>query len=379
MRFLYLYVVLKTFKYRIYPTENQIEQLQRYFGVVRFAYNIGLETKISAYTSTRKVLSCFDLIDQIVDLKKDYKWIAECPAQAIQMSIRNLDNAYTKFFKGGGFPKFKNKYSRQSIQFPQGVRVDFEGKKISLPKLKWVSCVFDRAFEGKIKMVTLKKTTTNKYFVSILVDNQKELPKKKPIIEQTTVGIDLGIKTLAVLSDGKKFENQKWFRTASANLRRQQRSLAKKKKGSKNREKQRLVVARCYEKIANQRKDYLHKISTHIIKNFDTVCMEDLNVEGMMKNAKLALAIGEIGWSNLKSMLEYKAEWYGKNIVTIGRFEPSSKICSICGTINKELKLQHRTWTCNKCDTEHDRDKNAAINIKNFGLRYKPVQGNVSQ
>lgn len=369
--------MLKAYKYRLLPTVEQKEQLQKFFGVCRFAYNLGLETKISAYTSAKVNLSCFDLTKQITELKADYEWIAECPAQPIQMSLRNLDNAYTNFFKGGGFPKFRNKYSKQSISFPQNTSVDFENSKIRLPKLKWVNCIYDRHFDGIIKTVTVSKTTTGKYFVSILVDNQKELPKKKQIKEQTTVGIDLGIKTLATLSDGTSFENPKWFRIAAANLRRQQRSLSRKKKSSTNMEKQRLVVARCHERIANQRKDYLHKISTFIIQNFDTICMEDLNVTGMMKNEKLALAIGEIGWSNLKSMIEYKAEWYGKNIITIGRFEPSSKFCSNCGTINKELKLSDRFWTCQKCDYYHDRDKNASQNIKNFGLRYKPVQANV--
>lgn len=371
--------MLRAYKYRIYPSIEQKVELQKYFGVCRFAYNLGLETKITAWSSSKTNLSCFELVKQMTDLKKDYDWISECPAQAIQMSLRNLDNAYTKFFKGGGFPKFKNKHARQSLSFPQNTSVDFCNGKIRLPKLKWVDCIFDREFNGIAKTVTVTKTTTNKYFVSILVDNQKELPKKRPITEQTTVGIDLGIKTLAVLSDGTEFKNPKWFRLAKANLRRQQRSLSRKNKGSKNREKQRVVVARCHEKIANQRKDYLQKVSTKIIKNFDTICMEDLNVSGMMKNEKLSLAIGEIGWSNFKSMLEYKAEWDGKTIITIGRFDPSSKICSNCGTINKELKLQHRKWTCEKCKTEHNRDKNAAQNIKNFGLRYKPFQVNVSQ
>ncbi len=369
--------MLKSYKYRLFPTSDQQCQLQRFFGVCRFAYNIGLETKVAAWTSAKVNLSGFDLMKQMTDLKSEYKWISECPSQAIQYSLLNLDKAYDKFFKGGGFPNFKNKYSRQSIQFPQGVKVDFNKGGIFIPKIKNISVVFDREFKGIIKTVTVSKTTTNKYFVSILVDNQKELPKKNPIIEQTAVGIDLGINTLAVLSDGTEVENPKWFRSAQSNLRRQQRSLCRKKKGSKNREKQRLVVARCHEKITNQRKDYLQKASTKIIQNFDTICMEDLNVSGMMKNKKLGLAIGEIGWSNFKSMLEYKAEWYGKNIITIGRFEPSSKICSICGTINKELKLQHRIWDCQKCGNTHDRDKNAAQNIKNFGLRYKPLQDNV--
>lgn len=370
---------MKTYKYCLLPTVEQKDQLQKFFGVCRFAYNLGLETKIAAYTSNKTNLSFFDLTKQIVELKEDYKWIAECPAQAIQMSLRNLDNAYTSFFRGEGFPRFKNKYSKQSIQFPQNTAVDLEKGIIRLPKLKWVTCIFDRHFNGDVKTVTVSKTPTNKYFVSILVDNKKELPKKRPIVEKTAVGIDLGIKTLAVLSDGMEFENPKWFRCSRANLRRRQRSLSRKKKGGKNREKQRLVVARCYEKITNQRKDYLQKISTLITKKYDTICMEDLNVSGMMKNHCLTLAIGEVGWSSLKSMLEYKAEWYGKNIITIGRFEPSSKICSVCGTINKELKLEHREWVCQKCGTLHDRDKNAAINIKNFGLRFKPAQVNVGQ
>lgn len=368
--------MLKAYKYRIYPTNEQKGELQKFFGVCRFIYNLGLETKISAYVSARKNISCFDLIKQAKQLKNDYSWIGECPSQGIQMSLRNLDNAYTSFFKGGGFPQFKSKYSRQSIQFPQGVSVDYSQKVIRIPKIKDIDCVFDREFKGKIKTVTISKTTTNKYFASILVDNQAELPAKKPIAERSTVGVDLGIKTLAVLSDGTNFENPKWLRVAKANLRRQQRSLSRKQKDSKSREKQRLVVAKVHERIRNQRADYLHKITTHIIKSFDTICLEDLNVSGMIKSHSLALAISEIGWQQFRSYLEYKAAWYGKNIITIGRFEPSSKICSKCGTINKELRLSDRVWTC-KCGVTHDRDLNAAQNIKNFGLRYKPLQANV--
>ncbi len=374
--------MLKAYRYCLLPNDAQKEQLQKFFGVCRFAYNIGLETKIASYTSAKVNLSCFDLIKQIGELKKDYEWITECPAQAVQMALRNLDNAYTKFFKGGGFPKFKNKHNRQSVQFPQNTDVDFENGKIRLPKLKWVDCVFDRKFKGIVKTVTVSKTTTDKYFVSILVDNGQDLPIKKPIIENTTVGIDMGIKTFATLSDGTSFENIKRLRNNLKRLRVEQRTLARRlKKGAKEQskgyKKQKLVVAKLHEKIKNQREDYLHKVSTSIIKKYDTVCLEDLNIKGMMKNHKLALAVGEVGWNSFEAKLTYKAEWNGKNIIYIGRFEPSSKICSTCGTINKELKLQHREWVCEKCNTQHDRDKNAAINIKNFGLRYKPVQSNV--
>jgi putative transposase len=369
--------MLKSYKYCLLPSDNQKEKLKNFFGICRFAYNIGLETKNAVYSSAKINLSYFDLCSQMVDLKKEYKWISQCPAKAILMSLNNLDKAYKNFFKGASFPKFKNKHSRQSIQFPQNTKLDFPCSKIRISNLGWVDLVIDRPFKGEIKTVTVIKTNTNKYFVSILVDNQKELPKKKIITEQTAVGIDLGIKTLAILSDGTQFENPKWFRAAKANLRRQQRSLSRKIKGSNNREKQRLVVARCHEKISNQRKDYLQKITTRIIKDFDTICIENLNVSGMMKNRRLASSISEVSWSSLTKMLKYKSDWYGKNLITIGRFEPSSKMCSVCGTINTELRLKDREWRCNDCGTTHDRDTNAAINIKKIGLRNKPVQANV--
>jgi putative transposase len=370
--------MLKAYKYRFYPTDEQKQQLACFFGSCRFVYNLGLETKIQAWISAKKNYTCIDLANQMKDLKDtEAAWLADCPSQTLQMSLRNLDNAYTKFFKGGGFPKFKNKYSKQSIQFPQGTKVDFKNETIFLPKLKQVNVLFHREFKGEIKTVTVSKTTTNKYFVSILVENQANIPSKKKVKEKTTVGIDVGVKTLAVLSDGTVFKNKKWLREAKKNLRVQQRSLDRKKKvKGKNYEKQRLVVARLYEHIKNQREDYLHKISTSIIKNYDTIVLEDLNIKGMMQNHKLAFAIGEIGWHKFNTMLEYKADWYGKNIIRIGRFEPSSKCCSSCGIINKELTLKDRVWTC-KCGETHDRDVNASKNIKNFGLRNKPSNANV--
>jgi putative transposase len=366
--------LLKAYKYRLLPTEEQKQQLAKFFGSCRFVYNLGLETKMQCWASARKHITCIDLANQMKELKDtEATWLAECPSQTLQMSLRNLDNAYTKFFKGGGFPKFKNRYSRQSIQFPQGVKADSKKGTIFLPKLKDVTCIFHRSFKGEIKTVTVSKTPTGKYFVSILIENQNELPKKKPVKVNTCVGVDVGIKTLAVLSDGTTFENPKWFRTSQQNLRRQQRSLARKQKGSKRRDAQRLVVAGVHEHIKNQREDYLHKVSTKIIRSYNTVCLEDLNIRGMMKNEKLSLAIGEIGWHKFRTMLEYKAQWYGKNILTIGRFEPSSKLCSACGTIFKELQLKDRSWTCLSCGTHHERDVNAAQNIKSFGLRNKPT------
>jgi putative transposase len=262
--------------------------------------------------------------------------------------------------------------------------VDFENRTIFLPKLNEVSCIFHRKFKGEIKTVTISKTSIGKYFVSILVENQKQLPKKKPIREETTVGIDLGVKTFATLSNGTAFDNPKHLRGNLKRLRVEQRRLSRRfKKGAKQQSKsylkQKLVVATLHEHIRNQREDYLHKVSTTIIRLFDTICLEDLNISGLMQNEKLSLSIGEVGWHKFTTMLEYKAQWYGKNVLYIGRFQPSSKLCSHCGWVFKELSLNHRTWTCQVCGTHHERDENAAINIKNFGLRNRPSTANVSQ
>ena len=380
--------MLKAFKYCILPTEEQQTQLAQIFGCVRFVYNLGLETKITAYKQYGKTLNCFDLINQVVDLKEEEEWLKECPSQALQMSLRNLDNAYTAFFRGAGFPKFKSKRGKQSFQLPQGVKVDFGGAdrrngKVFLPKLKWVNCVFSREFSGKIKTVTVSRVPSGKHFVSFLVDTEQPKPIKQPISRDTAVGIDLGVKVFATLSDGQVFANHKFLSQSLNRLRLEQRTLARRfKKGqkeqSKNWQKQKLVVAKLHETITNQRKDFLHKASTQIIKEYDTVCLENLNTSGLLQNRKLSRAIGEMGWAEFNTMLEYKAEWYGKNILRIGRFEPSSRICSVCGWHNKELKLSDRVWTCANGHTV-ERDQNAALNILDFGLRSQPLLGNVRQ
>jgi len=384
--------MLKAYKYRIFPNEEQQGLLANIFGQVRFVYNLGLETKISAYAGNKVNLNCFDLINQIIELKKtDCAWLKESPSQALQMSLRNLDNAYTNFFRGKGFPKFKNKHGKQSFSLPQGVSLSENNKEIFIPKLKWVGIDLHREFKGDIKTVTVSKTVTNKYFVSILVDTKQELPKKKPISEKTAVGIDLGIKDFVITSDGKKFENKEFLKSAQRQLRIAQRSLSRKTKGSNHYGEQKMIVSLLHEKVRNQRQDYLHKISKYLVDNYDTICMEDLNVKGMSASCKpkqdesgkylpngqaaksgLNRAILDMGWSELRTMIEYKSEWQGKNISVIGRFEPSSKMCSHCGKLNKTLKLSDRTWTCIHCGNTHDRDANAATNIKTFGLRNKP-------
>ena len=346
--------------------------MTKIFGQVRFVYNLGLETKISAYTGNKKNIDMFDLNNQIKELKdNECPWLKESPSQALQASIRNLDNAYTNFFRGNGFPKFKNKHGKQSFQLPQGVYLENE-KQIFIPKLKLINIDLHRIFKGEIKTVTVSKSTTNKYFVSIMVETGELKPEKKPIKIGTSVGIDLGIKDFVITSDGKKFENKDFFKSTMQKLRVEQRSLSRKKKGSNHYLKQKMVIALLHEHIKNQRQDYLHKISLFLVKNYDTICMENLNVSGMVKNHNLARSISDMGWRELRTMVEYKCDWYGKNQSIIGRFDPSSKTCSNCGYINKELTLNDREWICVKCDIKHDRDENAAKNIRNFGLRNQP-------
>ena len=384
--------MLKAYKYRIYPNQDQKELLSRIFGQVRFVYNLGLETKISAYVGNKYNVDMFNLVKQIKELKdNECDWLKESPSQALQMSIRNLDVAYTNFFRGAGFPKFKSKYRKQSFQLPQGVFLSKDNKQIFIPKLKFTDIDLHREFKGEIKTVTVSKSVTNKYYIRILVETNVPKPAKQPIKLETTVGIDLGIKDFAITSDGKKFKNHDFFKSSMKTLRVQQRSLSRKQKGSNHYNQQKMKLSLIHEHIKNQRQDYLHKISKYLVDNYDTICIENLNVKGMSARCKpkmnengkylpngqsaksgLNRAITDMGWKEFRSMLEYKSEWYGKNLSVIGRFDPSSKSCSNCGTINRELILEDREWTCKKCGSTHDRDINAAINIRNFGLRNQP-------
>ena len=363
--------MLKAFKYELIPTNYQKHQLSGAMGSCRFVYNLALETKNMAYQSGKNY-TCFDLIKQLPELKQANDWLNDTPSQALQQAISNLDNAFTNFFKGrASFPKFKKKDSRQLFRIPIAVKLDFDNWTVTLPKYGKVSVNISRTFEGIVKQATVSKTPTNRYFISILVETGINAPKLKPITEKNAVGIDLGIKHFAILSDGRKIDNPKNLIKTQRKLRIAQRSLERKQKGSNSREKQKLVVAKIYEKVTNQRKDFQHKLSTEIVNRYDSICIENLNIEGMIKNHKLAKHIADVSWSSFETMLRYKAEWNGKNLLQIGRFEPSSKMCS-CGKINNELKLSERTWTCNHCNTTHDRDILAANNIKNFGLRTRP-------
>jgi len=369
--------MLKTFKYRLYPSKAQAELINKHCGCARFIYNFGLNAKIETYQKEKKSLTCIDIGNLLPDLKKQNIWLKEVNSQSLQMSLRNLDNAYQKFFREKkGFPKFKSKKdNKQSFQIPQHSNIDFSNNLLFIPKFKkGIKIVLHRKFEGKIKTITISKTCTNKYFASILVDTTDIIPNKTPISENKAIGIDLGIKHFATLSNGIKIENPKHLKKSLTRLKTLQQRLSKKVKGSNNRNKARLKVAKQYEKVTNQRNDFLHKLSTSLLNQYDTLCLETLSVKDLIERKELSQAISDCSWSNFNSMLEYKANWYGKNILRLGRFEPSSKICS-CGIINNELTLSDRKWTCKACGLTHDRDILASCNILKYCFHKQNIIG----
>ena len=356
--------MLKAFKYRLSPTKEQSILLNKHIGASRFVYNLALECKQMAWAGNKVNLSCFALHSQLKDLKTECGWLKEINSQSLQQSITNLDKAYTTFFKGqNSFPNFKKKSNGGSFNIPQNVTL--ENEKLIIPKFrKGIEVVLHRPIKGDIRQATISRTPTGKYFVSILCDTGEAIKTKATIKENTTVGIDLGVKTYLVSSDGKEFDNPKFLRKAQSKLKYVQRKYSKHK-GKRTKHK----LAILHEKVSNQRKDFLHKTSSELIKNHDSLAIEDLAVSNMVKNHNLAQSISDAGWSTFVTMLEYKAEWYGKNILKIGRFEPSSKLHANCGHINKGLTLSDREWTCPKCGEVVSRDLNAAINIKSFALK----------
>ena len=372
--------MLTAYKYRMYPDEEQRAKFLKHVGACRFVYNWSLEQKIKAYGIDKTSLSCFDLNVMLPHLKEEFVWLKEVNSQSLQQTNRNLDSAFTRFFREKkGFPKFKSrKNPLQSFGIPQHYKVDFNNKRVKLPKIGWIKTKLSRTFEGILKTATVSMTTTGKFFISILVEDGKETPKKEPFGYDTTIGIDVGIKTFATLSNGTKIDNPKFLKSSLQRLKVLQRRVSRKKKGSNNRDKARQKVALLHEHIANQRKDFLHKLTTKLVSENQAIAIETLNISGMMKNRHLSQAIGDVSWSEFFRQLGYKCEWYGKTLLHIGRFEPSSKICNVCGQINSNLKLSDREWTCKKCGSLHDRDINASINIKKFALQTQNLIGVVA-
>lgn len=366
-------MILKAFKFRLYPNKEQENHIVQMFGCNRYIYNKALETKIQHYQQTKKSLSRYELSNGLlINEKREHDWLRLPYSQTLQMTLTNLDIAFTKFFrKQAGFPKFKSRRDKQSVQYPQNVRVDWENSTVYFPKIKEVRAKLSRRFEGKIKTCTLSKTKTGKYFVSILVETPDSIPLKSPIREDTAVGVDLGIKSYICTSDGTTVQYPRFLRRAQQKLKYYQRRASKRNKGSCRRRKAMRYVTKLHEQIANQRVDWLHKLSTRLIRENQTICLEDLNVAGMQKNHCLAQSVSDCSWSKFVEFLKYKSEWHGVNLLFIGRFDPSSKTCSICGYIKRDLQLSDREWNCPDCKTHHDRDRNAAQNIKNFALSDK--------
>ena len=356
----------KAYKYRIYPTSEQETLLAKSFGCARWFWNYSLNLCQETYKNTGKGLSRGYIQGLLPALKKEYEWLKDPYSQCLQVVALNLSTAYKKFFdKRTMLPKFKSKHGRQSISYPQSVK--FDGDKIYLPKIDWVYCQRHRDFEGDIKTVTVSRNPDGKYFVSVLVDDGKANPELVPV--DKAVGIDVGLTHFAITSDGSKFGNPKFFVNRQRNLKRKQQKLSKKKKGSQNRKKARLAVAKVHSKIARCREDFLHKLSRKIVNENQVIAVENLNIKGMVKNHNLAKAISDVGWGMFCTMLKYKAESEGKQYIEIDRWFPSSKTCHVCLNRVDNLSLDVRAWTCKHCGTHHDRDVNAAINIRNEALR----------
>lgn len=365
-------MMYRAYKYRLYPNKSQEELILKHIGCCRYIYNYGLEKKIKTYQESKKGLSRFEIQSDLVSLKKNYEtsWLKEVNSLSLQASLANLDMAFTRFFKEKkGFPKFKSKkFGSQSFQVVQNTKVDFDNNKVYLPKFKYgIKCIFHRKFDGNIKTSTISKTPSGKYFISILVKVNNDLPKKKTISEKQAIGIDLGIKTFATLSDGTEIENPRNLKCSLKKLKRLQQKVSRKQKESNNRKKYVKLLAVQYEKVTNRRNDFLNKTTKFLIDNYDTICLETLSSKNMMQNHKLAQALSDIAIGRFNEMIDYKAEWYGNNIIRIGRFEPSSKMCE-CGNIYRDLKLSDRVWKCPSCGKTNKRDLLAANNIKKFAF-----------
>ena len=362
--------MLKAYKYRIYPNSEQALAFDKHFGWSRFAFNWALALQKRYYAMFSKSLSRTQIQSQLVKKKKTNKfaWLNEVNSQSLLNALLNVYTAFTNFFKGRAkFPRFKSKkIPQRSYQCPQHCTVNFEQGIINLPKIKGIKTVFSREFTGLIKTVTISKTATGKYYASVLVENADILPTPTTIDPSLTVGIDLGISHLLNLSDGSKFDNPKHLANASKRLAVQQKIFARKKKQSKNYQKQKLAVACIHEKVRHQRLDLHHQITHSLIceNQATSYALEDLAV----KNRKLAKAISDVGWGQFVTLLTYKANWYGKNILKVNRFFASSKICSHCHHKLDSLPLSVRSWTCPSCQTHHDRDTNAASNIRQQAL-----------
>ena len=362
-------LVHKAYKFRIYPDSNQALLIVKTIGCSRFVFNHFLAERSSVYESEKKTLSYNNCSAMLTQLKKELTWLSEVDSTALQSSLRFLDDSFKRFFsRQNDYPRFKsrkNPVQSYTSKFTNN-NIAVEDSFLKLPKLGLVRFAKSREVDGRIISATVSRKPSGKFFVSLLAETEvSEFPKTG-----SACGVDVGLKDFAVLSDGSGHTNPRFFRSLEAKLAKEQRILSRRVKFSSNWYKQKLKVARVHESIANARSDYLHKLSTDIVKNHDIIGMEDLQVSDMLKNKRLSKAISEVSWSQFKELLEYKAVWYGKKVITVSRTFASSQLCSACNYQNKAVKnLSVRTWTCPSCNAVHDRDINASINLRNEAIR----------
>lgn len=365
------------------PTSNQEAYFAKCFGCMRYVYNYALSEKIKAYNDEKKSLSFFDLCTIIRELRKDdeHKWMNDVPALSLNYSLLNLNNAYNRFFKKkAGFPKYKSKkHCRDSVKFnAQRTKYDFSSFQVRIPKIGWVKLCHNRTFDPsavKVNSTTVSRDSCGNYWCTVSIEDGVLPEPKAKVTKETAVGIDMGISEFATLSNGEKIKNMRFSEKEESQIAKMQRCLARKNRGSENEQPSnrylrfKKKIACKYRRIESRRTDFLQKLSTGLVAKYDTICIEDLNVKGMMRNHNLAGAISSVSWSSFVRMLEYKAEWYGVNLLRAGRFDPTSQTCSACGYRDTRLKdLSFREWDCPQCGTHHDRDVNAAVNIMNAAI-----------
>ena len=356
-------MTLRAYRYRIYPTSDQKRVFEEHFGCCRFVYNHFLDLRKTAWEQDKERVSGFDCKKMLPALKQQFPWLADINSQSLQAAALNLESAYRRFFKGvGKYPRFHKKHSRQAFTVPQHFII--ANGLLRIPKLQsQVEVRMHRPLAGSPKTLTVIKEASGKYYVSVVCECDIQ---QLPFVE-TQAGVDLGLKDFAVLSTGEKVSHPKWLQQSEKRLSRLQSGLSRKLKGSQNRAKTRLRVARLHEKVSNQRKDFLHKLSHRLINENQVVSLEGLRVSNMVRNRCLSKSISDSGWGEFARQVHYKAEWYGRTVKVLDTFCPSSKTCSICGFIKEDLTLVQRLWTCPNCRTIDDRDFNAAVNIAIIG------------